>query len=531
MKNVLEQCGKRSGGWLSCKASCGNQGLRQGGGGITQGLSGLDAPKGSVRSVKCAKILTLQRRRGPWAQYQFAQLYNTITMTLEDFEKFLSEGRQAEERLYHSEEHQSKHRKHHHHHHHGKRRDRDNDAQDRHRHKRARCPQSADSKGESERRDTSRTVADQHGESYEDEIVPDKGTQKGNLKVADPGVVVTRELQRDSWMQMPSENDIEIIQKCRKQSSMSITLTYSPADFGLKIHKNELNKHQAQDRAGAEVITEQFQDKPAQNEVDYVFGDAGSQWRMTKLMAVFRQAEESGKPVEVVALDKFGDLRAFDDAREEQIELDRRETYGSGYIGKEKPSGDLFAKRKLDEGVRRKPSTSGNSEDNVVTTGPSIVDTQAPASDTVALDHTALNRLKARMMKAKLRGAADAAALEVEYNASLASSVGYNQPDTVVLGMMDNRMLAGGRNGEVKHVDSKRGRERGLVEENEDMTIEDMVREERRTRHQAGGEGQRYAERIAKDRKYDVRLPTKIVDVWLMIIRTILTTWTTMLQS
>ncbi|CRK26288.1 hypothetical protein BN1723_018264, partial [Verticillium longisporum] len=57
--------------------------------------------------------------------------------------------------------------------------------------------------------------------------------------------------------------------------------------------------------------------------------------------------------------------------------------------------------------------------------------------------------------------------------------------------------------GEVKAVETKRGRERGNVEANDDMTIEDMVREERRTRGQAGGEGARLAERIAKDGKFD----------------------------
>jgi hypothetical protein len=64
-------------------------------------------------------------------------------------------------------------------------------------------------------------------------------------------------------------------------------------------------------------------------------------------------------------------------------------------------------------------------------------------------------------------------------------------------------MLAGPSRGEVKPVDTKRGRERGQVEANEDMTIDDMVREERRTRGQAGGEGMRLAERIAKDAKFD----------------------------
>ena len=132
-----------------------------------------------------------------------------------------------------------------------------------------------------------------------------------------------------------------------------------------------------------------------------------------------------------------------------------------------------------------------------------INETKSSPEHAEQLDQTALNRLKARMLKARLRGSADATSLEVEYNSAIASISSRKDSDVVVLGPMDNRMLAGGRKGEVKNVDSKRGRERGLVEENEDMSVEDMVREERRSRGQVGGEGQRFAERIAKDGKFD----------------------------
>ena len=50
---------------------------------------------------------------------------------------------------------------------------------------------------------------------------------------------------------------------------------------------------------------------------------------------------------------------------------------------------------------------------------------------------------------------------------------------------------------------TRRGRERGAVEDKADMSIDDMVSELRRTRGEAGGEGMRLAERIAKDAGYD----------------------------
>lgn len=125
---------------------------------------------------------------------------------------------------------------------------------------------------------------------------------------------------------------------------------------------------------------------------------------------------------------------------------------------------------------------------------------QAPA-----LDATALNHLKARMMKAKLHNAPDFPQIEAEYNAAVNASSqeipSSANPDTVVLGVMDNRLLAGPRN-EVKTVRDKKGPEK--IVENEDMTVDDMVREERRTKGVTGGEGHKFAERIARDAKFDV---------------------------
>lgn len=270
------------------------------------------------------------------------------------------------------------------------------------------------------------------------------------------------------------------------------------ADFELKIHENELNKHHLQDLADGVDVQEPVATENSDPRVNYTFGDAGAQWRMTKLKGVYRRAREEGRHVDEVAADQFGDLRAFDDAREEELELDRREMYGQEYSGKEKPSGVLFQERKMDV------ESSNGSMDKTDKFAKSV-DAEAVPATTVQVDQTTLNRLKAQMMKAKIRGASDAVALEAKYNAAVAAYAGGQQSEVVMLGAMENRLLAGGRKGEVKAVENKRGRVRGLVEENEDMSVEDMVRQERRTRGQSGGEGRRFAERIAKDGKFDVQ--------------------------
>ncbi|PHH61145.1 hypothetical protein CDD82_2172 [Ophiocordyceps australis] len=122
------------------------------------------------------------------------------------------------------------------------------------------------------------------------------------------------------------------------------------------------------------------------------------------------------------------------------------------------------------------------------------------------LDASALNRLRAQMIKAKLRRAPNAAQLEQEYQAAASCQAAAPAPAPVVLGAMHSRQLAGSSRGEVKPVMTRRGRERGQVEQNDELSIGDMVAEERRTKGQVGGEGARLAERIARDGRFQDNL-------------------------
>ncbi|KAI5460540.1 CwfJ C-terminus 1-domain-containing protein-like protein [Mariannaea sp. PMI_226] len=296
---------------------------------------------------------------------------------------------------------------------------------------------------------------------------------------------------RDSWMTAPSSLDIDYVHRPDKSARPP-----SPKPEPKRtVHKRELNAH-IQDMNQGKSLEEL--DIPRERTVDYTFGDAGSSWRMTKLRTVYTAAEESGRSVDDVAIERFGNLRDFDDAREEKEELERRKRYGAGYKGKEKPTGELYQQRPK---THHDEKPIAGEESQPTQQDPQLTSTLPPA--TPAVDQTALNRLRAQMMKAKLRRAPNAAQLEEEYNRAAALfSQQASQAQAVVLGVMDNRQLAGTR-AEAKAVNTTRGRERGNVEENTDMTIEDMVREERRTKAQAGGEGLRLAERIAKDAKFD----------------------------
>ncbi|OBT52536.1 hypothetical protein VE04_06367, partial [Pseudogymnoascus sp. 24MN13] len=225
----------------------------------------------------------------------------------------------------------------------------------------------------------------------------------------------------------------------------------------IKIHRNELN-HQLKDVRLEE--SEAVDPEDEEREVEYTFGDSGAQWRMTKLKAVYREAEE-GK-------------RTLEDERKAAMGVKRQRE-----------------EKEAEEAARDLPQGR-------------VMEEQQPQAPVVRVDQTQLNRMKAQLMKAKLKGSPDVAKLEAEYNEAAAGLLARG-PEVIVLGEMENRLLAGTR-GEVVSIDNKRGRERGLVKSNEDMSIEDMVREERRTKYQAGGEGRKFAERIAKDTKFENNL-------------------------
>ncbi|GAA5970020.1 hypothetical protein JCM21900_003962 [Sporobolomyces salmonicolor] len=59
-------------------------------------------------------------------------------------------------------------------------------------------------------------------------------------------------------------------------------------------------------------------------------GSSGSAWRMTKLRRTFEAADEEGRPLEEVAVERYGSLQAFEEAREEKRVLDERDSRRRG---------------------------------------------------------------------------------------------------------------------------------------------------------------------------------------------------------
>lgn len=413
-------------------------------------------------------------------------------MTLDDFERQLAEEKDTERRRERRREkeshrkHSDSHRHHHRHHRHRSSRDRDREHDEgEHRSKRR-------------RRDSDDGKADesqpQHRHRHSPVIEEDRDHDQDESE--DIG---TSNLKRDSWMEAPSALDIDYVQRKRREPSPPKQQSLG-ADFELKIHKKELNQHLRDLHEGRTLaVTE---NEASDYDVDYTFGDAGSQWRMTKLKSVYRKAKETGRAMDEVALERYESLRDFDNAREEEVELGRRDAYGRDYVGKVKPSGDLYQERRVDTNLQRSSSASKYEIAERIVEGVAAPSIAATGTGQRMLDQTTLNKMKAQLMRAQLKNDPKLAELQREYNeAMIASSA--QDPSVITLSAMDNRMLSSAPRTEVRAVQSRRGAERGQVEENEDMSIDDMVREERRTKGQGSGEAKRYAERIAKDGKFD----------------------------
>ncbi|KAG8964651.1 hypothetical protein FRC03_001493 [Tulasnella sp. 419] len=211
-------------------------------------------------------------------------------------------------------------------------------------------------------------------------------------------------------------------------------------------------------------------------------GGPGSQWRMMKLKRTYETAEEEGRRVEDVALERYGTLEAFEEAKEERRILDERaeRKAGRGGDGARRRDRDrdgdnekgkeryMFTdtgsdSRPPSRASFRKPGTSGESGPSTPQNAPatpsyfnqahtagtapatkrldalrgqhtpktgspmnSVPNTKAStpipsvmapvaAGNRRALSPSSLNRLQAKVLRAKLMGQADAEELEKKF--------------------------------------------------------------------------------------------------------------------
>jgi Protein similar to CwfJ C-terminus 1 len=214
----------------------------------------------------------------------------------------------------------------------------------------------------------------------------------------------------------------------------------------------------------------------------YTIGDDGSSWRMMKLKNIYTAAKESMKSVEEVAVERMGSLRAFDEAREEEQELDRRklDRRGDG-VKKLKITGTLHTQRLEKEQTkhRRKEDAKRRHEELYPPQRPNNL--QPPS--TPGITQSDLNRLQADLLRAEMTGLPNIAELQKTYESAIKKfNTQPNKTEIIVLPASHSVLLP--------HLS------RETSKSDADLTIEDMLREERASKRTST------VDRIARDRRF-----------------------------
>ncbi|KAH9936259.1 CwfJ C-terminus 1-domain-containing protein-like protein [Fomitopsis serialis] len=285
-------------------------------------------------------------------------------------------------------------------------------------------------------------------------------------------------------------------------------------------------------------------------------GGPGSQWRMMKLRRVYEQADEEGKAVEEVALERFESFEAFHEAQEERRVLDEREgrrasrggstdrrdkgkrrmgkdEYAPGEtrlmftdVGGSAMSGRSTSFRRPDLGAGSagpatptpetrtnqgkydtlRLSSQGTPSTLSHTPIPSVMTPSASLAASLtgsgrALSPSSLNRLQAKVLRAKLIGASEAESLEKQYEEELRKANGSGERDGVrtkveVLPTLDIRgnlydvgqgkedapMPSGNRKKREQQFEShdrKTGEQIRINADDDSITLGEMLRQER----------------------------------------------------
>ncbi|KIY45639.1 hypothetical protein FISHEDRAFT_48891 [Fistulina hepatica ATCC 64428] len=288
-------------------------------------------------------------------------------------------------------------------------------------------------------------------------------------------------LRRDDWMMPPEERAEVSISSTNKPSSIvaegqSLTEGYGePSDnhrtlgggvdffssLGTEIKKKPKPQQPDPDKPviSSKELNQELRDETNATEAapptpkTITPGGPGSQWRMMRLRRVYETAEEENLAIEQVAIERFGSLEAFEEAKEERRILDEREgrrsdrsrthtgadgergfifndassssslsrsasfrrpgasLHASGPVTPSPPTGPMLTHKRI--GALRLPSQANTPLSQTHTPIPSVM--TPPPNARRALSPSSLNRLQAKVLRAKLTDAPDAAELEREY--------------------------------------------------------------------------------------------------------------------
>ncbi|THH31174.1 hypothetical protein EUX98_g3001 [Antrodiella citrinella] len=241
-----------------------------------------------------------------------------------------------------------------------------------------------------------------------------------------------------------------------------------------KVSTHELNP-ELRESAGLSAMPAASTSAPAERKTTP--GGPGSQWRMMKLRRVYETAEDEGKSVEEIAIDRFETLEAFEEAKQERQILDEREGRRGGSSSSRRDNDFTGEKRFVFTDVGgsgasrstsfRRPDMGGSTPKSPIPTSrpavnprfdslrlpsqgnttvhtpiPTVMNvSQANSSSTRPLSPSSLNKLQAKVLRAKLIGTSNADKLQEEYDRELQRASGGEQGgvEVKVLPTLDSR--------------------------------------------------------------------------------------------
>ncbi|KAI9271408.1 CwfJ C-terminus 1-domain-containing protein-like protein [Sporodiniella umbellata] len=304
-----------------------------------------------------------------------------------------------------------------------------------------------------------------------------------------------------------------------------------------KISSRELNQYLVK---GTKI------DDIPQQKSSIKFGDAGSSWRMMKLKRTKEQAEDEGRSLWEVGIEKYGSEGKFQEALDEREYLDGRKRHKTdrdryesrGREDRPKRNEDrkgeerserryMFTHQDSHSQTFKRPEAARPSSTKALLAQnapaqalPSFpVHTGIPPSSSSALTRDQLNKLNAKLVKARLMGSDQVEALESQYQQELENfENSQNAPNqTEVLPAFDNQgrlydyalnqksqkkeELKGKRKYEGTH-DRMTGERIKYGTADESLSLAEMVRQER-----GGGRGfdmdMEFANRIVSDTTFE----------------------------
>lgn len=387
--------------------------------------------------------------------------------------------------------------------------------EDRHRHKKRRRDdedKDRERRKDRHRKEKEESVAEDKSlaDQFDEDMWEERPQDKQDIPTSEKQDSATPKVERQSWMMEDRKNGANdshdpfssLLGGPIKEKKPVHQPQPQPQLQGLIVSSREVNTSLLDPRSDPSVATTSTTTatttEPKYIPPSYIIGDDGSSWRMMKLKNLYKAAKESMRPIEEIALERLGNLQALDEAREEEEELERRKRdfRGEG-VKKVKVTGELwFARLAKEEKKRRREEDQKKKELELYP--PQKKPSKVTASSTLqegpsAIDHAAtrgslitqsdLNKLQAELLRAEMMSSPAIPTLQKQYDSLVQKfNTQTSTPEIVLLPTSHSSLLP--------HLS------REASKSDQEMTIEDMVREERSTKRV------QTIDRIARDRKF-----------------------------